>query len=446
MVGEFSVVILLWYNIFVYIFKIFMLLTSWGKYQFREMFPSLASCGLMFIAFLMGTMAASVPYANAQAGANLAHLSSATTNSEAVIHGQTANKAIDGVIDGFPMDSTKEWVTEDPIHLGAWLKLTWNSPVTIDLVVLFDRKSASGGMNEHITAGTLTFSDGSTVSVGPLNDDGSATNISFSSRTVTSLTFTITGMGVNSHDVGLMEIEVFGAGGGCSAGSPCIINSCPGTYNAACVCQDVANDGCPSVQCTGCSSWSNAACGDGCATGQRKQVCTAPAACVAQARCTNDASCVSTQCDVQAVAQEAHRFRATSSDPDQDEIYYVFDWGDNQTSRLPTSGLVGSATAQEAVHIWGTNGIYTVGVRAYDSQNTVSPLSNTLQICVGSQGGNGGGRLTPDLNGDGVVDIVDLALILQRWGTNDPIADINKDGIVDILDYTTWLAYWLAGQ
>ena len=39
-----------------------------------------------------------------------------------------------------------------------------------------------------------------------------------------------------------------------------------------------------------------------------------------------------------------------------------------------------------------------------------------------------------DVNGDGQIDIFDLALVASRYGTNDPIADVNGDGVVDIFD------------
>ena len=42
--------------------------------------------------------------------------------------------------------------------------------------------------------------------------------------------------------------------------------------------------------------------------------------------------------------------------------------------------------------------------------------------------------LAGDMNGDNVVDILDLANLAQRYQSTDPMADLNADGIVDILD------------
>ena len=48
----------------------------------------------------------------------------------------------------------------------------------------------------------------------------------------------------------------------------------------------------------------------------------------------------------------------------------------------------------------------------------------------------------PDLNGDGVVDGEDLALLLAAWGDLDSFADLNGDGIVDGGDLGALLGAW----
>ena len=47
-----------------------------------------------------------------------------------------------------------------------------------------------------------------------------------------------------------------------------------------------------------------------------------------------------------------------------------------------------------------------------------------------------------DLNGDGVVDALDLADLLAAWGSTSGVADINQDGIVDALDLAEVLSGW----
>lgn len=46
----------------------------------------------------------------------------------------------------------------------------------------------------------------------------------------------------------------------------------------------------------------------------------------------------------------------------------------------------------------------------------------------------------PDANGDGVVDLGDLSILLAAFGTNDPIADFNGDGVVDLSDLSMLLS------
>jgi len=64
-------------------------------------------------------------------------------------------------------------------------------------------------------------------------------------------------------------------------------------------------------------------------------------------------------------------------------------------------------------------------------------------LFVGCAGGEPCGNETPgDLNGDGVVNGLDLTLLLAAWGSNNPVADINQDGIVNALDLNILLANW----
>lgn len=47
-----------------------------------------------------------------------------------------------------------------------------------------------------------------------------------------------------------------------------------------------------------------------------------------------------------------------------------------------------------------------------------------------------------DLNGDGVVNAADLALLLNAWGSTNPAADLNDDGIVNGVDLGILLNAW----
>lgn len=137
--------------------------------------------------------------------ANLASNATATASSQNTSTGQTAAKAIDGSAKGYPADSTKEWATLGG-KAGSWLQLTWPTPMTIDKVVVYDRPNS----NDRITGATLRFSDGSTVATGSLVNSGTATPVTFTARTTTSLRLEITAVSSATVNIGLAEIEVWG--------------------------------------------------------------------------------------------------------------------------------------------------------------------------------------------------------------------------------------------
>ncbi|MBI5897272.1 MAG: discoidin domain-containing protein [Desulfobacterales bacterium] len=142
--------------------------------------------------------------APSQTGANIALMATATASSQAKAT-YSAAKAIDGCTDGYPGDSTCEWIAKyTEVKVGAWLQLTWSSPQVIDRMVLFDRPNS----NDQITSATITLSDGSSLSIGPLNNNGSATEYIFPAVETTSLRMTVNSLRGN---VGLSEIQVFEA-------------------------------------------------------------------------------------------------------------------------------------------------------------------------------------------------------------------------------------------
>jgi hypothetical protein len=108
---------------------------------------------------------------------NVAGAATVTASAENPADGQTAVKAVDGVVDGYPGDHTAEWAAPNG-GAGTWLRLSWASAQTLDRIVLADRPNTA----DRIVAATLTFSDGSTVTVPALADDGSAVTMSFPAR------------------------------------------------------------------------------------------------------------------------------------------------------------------------------------------------------------------------------------------------------------------------
>ena len=127
----------------------------------------------------------------------------ATASSESSADGQAAAKAIDGVVDGYPGVHTAEWATRGGRE-GSWLQLDWAAARTVDQVVLHDRPNLS----DQVTGATLSFSDGSTVSVPSLADGGGASVVSFPARSTSSVRVTITSVSATTGNVGLAELVV----------------------------------------------------------------------------------------------------------------------------------------------------------------------------------------------------------------------------------------------
>ena len=138
-------------------------------------------------------------------GINIAPQATVLASSQNPADSQLATKAVDGVISGYPGDYTREWATQGE-RVGAWIELRWTVPMIISRVVLYDRPNA----NDQITGATLTFSDGSNITVPALNNNGTASFVNFSPKTVTSVRLTTTSVAAATENIGLSEIEVFG--------------------------------------------------------------------------------------------------------------------------------------------------------------------------------------------------------------------------------------------
>ncbi|KUM33473.1 PIG-L family deacetylase [Arthrobacter sp. EPSL27] len=140
----------------------------------------------------------------AAVAANVAATAAVTASSENTASGQTAVKAVDGVIAGHPVDATREWATLSG-KAGSYLNLAFPAPVTLNKVVLYDRPNT----NDQITGATLTFSDGTTVPVPALENTGQATTVTFPDRATTSLRVTVTTVSGTTRNVGLAELQAY---------------------------------------------------------------------------------------------------------------------------------------------------------------------------------------------------------------------------------------------
>jgi LmbE family N-acetylglucosaminyl deacetylase len=127
-----------------------------------------------------------------------------TASSQDELTGQTASKAVDGFALGDPGSRTKEWATAGG-KAGSWIQLDFPAPTTVDGVVLYDRPNLA----DQITGGELVFSDGSTVPIGALANNGSAVSISFPARTTTTVRLNITAVRGTTENIGLAEFETY---------------------------------------------------------------------------------------------------------------------------------------------------------------------------------------------------------------------------------------------
>jgi hypothetical protein len=82
--------------------------------------------------------------------------------------------------------------------------------------------------------------------------------------------------------------------------------------------------------------------------------------------------------------RENHEYTAVTEDPDGDEIYYLFDWGDDELS-----GWIGPFTSGESCtvsHQWTKQGSFQVRVKAKDSNGIQSNWSEYLEVAMPKQG------------------------------------------------------------
>jgi alpha-glucosidase (family GH31 glycosyl hydrolase) len=112
--------------------------------------------------------------------------------------------ATDKVLGGWPGDVRAEWSSGQKV--GATLRLTWKTPQKINRIALYDRPN----LNDNVTSSQLTFSDGTTLTLGTLPNDGNTPyEVSFPDKTVVWVEWKALAMSPKSGNAGLSEIAVF---------------------------------------------------------------------------------------------------------------------------------------------------------------------------------------------------------------------------------------------
>jgi hypothetical protein len=81
-----------------------------------------------------------------------------------------------------------------------------------------------------------------------------------------------------------------------------------------------------------------------------------------------------------------------------------------------------------------------INTSSIEASPCLSPDQKTLYCGIGGDGDGYEVPIVPivDLNGDGIVDTADMCIIVDYWGTDEPLCDIGPmpwgDGIVDVQD------------
>jgi hypothetical protein len=80
----------------------------------------------------------------------------------------------------------------------------------------------------------------------------------------------------------------------------------------------------------------------------------------------------------------SYSFTATTTDPESDDIYYLFDWGDGNDSGW--LGPFTSGATATGMHTWGSIGTYDIKVKAKDEHNAESGWSAVHPITINPAG------------------------------------------------------------
>ena len=75
-------------------------------------------------------------------------------------------------------------------------------------------------------------------------------------------------------------------------------------------------------------------------------------------------------------------YTATSKDPDGDQLFFTFDWGDGATTKT----LLSASFTGRANHIWKEKGVYEVKAMATDSQGASSGWSEPFSVSISGSG------------------------------------------------------------
>ena len=120
-------------------------------------------------------------------------------------HGYLAGAVCDGTLADSTMNELAQWISADECE-GAYIRLSWPGPHTIDRIWLFDRADK----NNRILAGRLRFSDDTVIDIGALPEGAQCgLEVTFAPRKVTWVQFMVTSVSATTTAAGVSEFAVF---------------------------------------------------------------------------------------------------------------------------------------------------------------------------------------------------------------------------------------------
>ena len=137
--------------------------------------------------------------------------------------------------------------------------------------------------------------------------------------------------------------------------------------------------------------------------------------------------------------ESEHIFSASVTDPDGDQVYYMWDWGNELSACL---GPYKTGETVNAPHTWAAFGTYSVKVKAKDPYDYESPWSSGTSIKVVARG---------DANSDGGTNVGDavflIGFVFKGGAAPDPAlaGDANCDGFPNVGDAVYLIAYVFKG-
>jgi len=129
-------------------------------------------------------------------------------------------------------------------------------------------------------------------------------------------------------------------------------------------------------------------------------------------------------------------FSSSTTDPEGDDIFYLFDWGDGTDSDW--LGPYNSGYPCTASHSWSNSGAYYVKVKAKDTYDRESGWSDSLSIVR---------YICGDCNDDGIIDVGDVVYIINYLYKGesgpDPLqaGDANSNGMLELGDVVYLINY-----